>query len=201
MEVLAMSDVDTISEDDLVSGLRAATGLWWIFLVTGVIWLLISVLVLRFNETSVGTVGLILGIVFVGAAINEFVIFALLRSGWRWLNLALALMFTAGAVYCFASPQDAFWDLASVLGLLLILMGTFQIIGAVVSRNTNEVWWLGLIVGVIELMLGFWASQQFYPARAALILLWVGFFALFRGITEIVLAFRIRSAGKELAAA
>ena len=196
-----MSDVDTISEDDLVSGLRVATGLWWIFLVTGVIWLLISVLVLRFNETSVGTVGLILGIVFVGAAINEFVIFALLRSGWRWLNLALALMFTAGAVYCFASPQDAFWDLASVLGLLLILMGTFQIIGAVVSRDTNEVWWLGLIVGVIELMLGFWASQQFYPARAALILLWVGFFALFRGITEIVLAFRIRSAGKELAAA
>ena len=196
-----MSDVDTISEDDLVSGLRAAAGLWWIFLVTGVIWLLISVLVLRFNETSVGTVGLILGIVFVGAAINEFVIFALLRSGWRWLNLALALMFTAGAVYCFASPQDAFWDLASVLGLLLVLMGTFQIIGAVVSRDTNEVWWLGLIVGVIELMLGFWASQQFYPARAALILLWVGFFALFRGITEIVLAFRIRSAGRELAAA
>jgi len=201
MEVLAMSDVDTISEDDLVGGLRAATGLWWIFLVTGVIWLLISVLVLRFNETSVGTVGVILGIVFVGAAINEFVIFALMRNGWRWLNLILALMFTAGAVYCFASPKDAFWDLASVLGLLLVLMGSFQIIGAVVSRSTNEVWWLGLVVGVIELMLGFWASQQLYPARAALILLWVGFFALFRGITEIVLAFRIRSAGRELVSA
>lgn len=196
-----MSDVDTISEDDLVGGLRAAAGLWWIFLVTGVIWLLISVLVLRFNETSVGTVGVILGIVFIGAAINEFVIFALLRSGWRWLNLVLALMFTAGAVYCFASPQDAFWDLASVLGLLLILMGAFQIMGAVVSRDTNEVWWLGLVVGVIELLLGFWASQQYYPARAALILLWVGFFALFRGITEIALAFRIRSAGRELDAA
>lgn len=196
-----MSDVDTISEDDLVGGLRAAAGFWWIFLVTGVIWLLISVLVLRFNETSVGTVGVILGIVFIGAAINEFVIFALLRSGWRWLNLVLALMFTAGAVYCFASPQDAFWDLASVLGLLLILMGAFQIMGAVVSRDTNEVWWLGLVVGVIELLLGFWASQQYYPARAALILLWVGFFALFRGITEIALAFRIRSAGRELDAA
>jgi uncharacterized membrane protein HdeD (DUF308 family) len=49
-------------------------------------------------------------------------------------------------------------------------------------------------------LLGFWASQQYYPARAALILLWVGFFALFRGITEIVTAFQVRSAGRDLGA-
>lgn len=191
---------DDVTERDLEGGLQAVTGLWWIFLVTGIAWLVIALLVLRFNETSVDTVGLILGLVFLGAAINEFVLFAVIRGGWRVFHLVLALVFVAGGIYCFVSPQDAFWELASILGLLLILMGAFQIVVAVLSRSTNEVWWLGLIVGIIELLLGFWASQQYYPARAALILLWVGFFALFRGITEIVTAFQVRSVGKELAA-
>lgn len=45
---------------------------------------------------------------------------------------------------------------------------------------------------ILEILLGFWASQQMFPARAAL-LLWVGFFALFRGISEIAVAFELRS--------
>jgi uncharacterized membrane protein HdeD (DUF308 family) len=50
------------------------------------------------------------------------------------------------------------------------------------------------MAGILEILLGFWASQQMFPARAApLLLLWVGFFALFCGISEIVIAFEIRS--------
>jgi uncharacterized membrane protein HdeD (DUF308 family) len=48
-------------------------------------------------------------------------------------------------------------------------------------------------------LLGFWASQQLFPARAALILVWVGFLALFRGISEIALAFQIRRVRKVVA--
>src|SRR5204863_36187 len=81
-----------------------------------------------------------------------------------------------------ARPFDAFWSLASVLGLLLVFKGTLDIIGAVMTRDVNSTWWLGLVVGILELVLGFWASQQLFPARGALLLLWVGFFALFRGI-------------------
>ena len=189
-----------VTDEQIASGLKSITKLWWVFLITGIAWLLIAVLVLRFNETSVNTVGLILGFVFLGAAINEFVIFGVMRSGWRWLNLVLGAVFVVGSIYSFVSPQDAFWELASILGLLLVLMGAFQIMGAIISRAGNEVWWLGLVVGIIEVLLGFWASQQYYPARAALILLWVGFFALFRGITEIVTAFQVRSADRDLGA-
>jgi len=195
---MSIDATEEVEAEQIRDGLVQVAGLWWVFLVTGIAWLVISLLVLRFNETSVDTVGLILGLVFLGAAINEFVLFGLVRSGWRVFHLVLALVFVAGSIYCFVSPQDAFWELASVLGLLLILMGSFQIVAAILSRESSEVWWLGLVVGIIELLLGFWASQQFYPARAALILLWVGFFALFRGITEIVTAFSIRSAGRQL---
>jgi len=95
--------------------------------------------------------------------------------------------------WAFARPFNAFWSLASVLGLLLIFKGTLDIINAVVTKDVNSAWWLGLVVGILELILGFWASQQAFPARGALLLLWVGSFALFRGISEIVIAFEVRS--------
>jgi uncharacterized membrane protein HdeD (DUF308 family) len=51
-----------------------------------------------------------------------------------------------------------------------------------------------MLVGILEIFLGFWASQQRLPVQGALLLVWVGFFALFRGISEIVVAFQLRSA-------
>jgi uncharacterized membrane protein HdeD (DUF308 family) len=40
---------------------------------------------------------------------------------------------------------------------------------------------------------GFWAAQQYLSVQGALLLVWVGLFALFRGISEIVIAFEVRS--------
>src|SRR6516164_4502532 len=111
---------------------------------------------------------------------------------WRWAHILLGIFFIIGAIWAFARPFNAFWALASVLGLLLIFKGTLDIIGAVMTKDVNSAWWLGLVAGILELILGFWTSQQAFPARGALLLLWVGFFALFRGISEIVVAFEVR---------
>jgi uncharacterized membrane protein HdeD (DUF308 family) len=168
-------------------------GPWWLFLVTGIAWLIISVAVLRFTTTSIVTVGVLLGVLFLLAAFNEFMISAV-RHTWRWAHILLGILFVLGAIWAFARPVNAFWSIASVLGLLLIFKGTLDIIGAVMTKDVNSSWWLGLVVGILELVLGFWASQQLFPARGALLLLWVGFFALFRGISEIVIAFELRRA-------
>jgi len=179
-----------------IRGTRAAlwrlAGPWWLFLLTGIAWLIISWVVLRFTPASITTVGTLLGVLFLLAAVNEFVI-AAVRHSWRWAHILLGVLFVAGAIWAFARPFNAFWSLASVLGLLLIFKGTLDIIGAVVTKDVNSAWWLGLVAGILELVLGFWASQQAFPARGALLLLWVGFFALFRGISEIVIAFEVRS--------
>ena len=74
------------------------------------------------------------------------------------------------------------------------LQGALVLITSIESRIINSVWWLGLIAGILEIFIGFWASQQLVPARAALLIIWVGVLALFRGITEIVLAFELKSA-------
>ncbi len=183
---------------------REATGFarnWWLFLITGLAWLLVGVLVLRFNITSVATVGILLGVVFLGAAFNEFLASTTVSGGWKWVHVALGVLFVLGSLWGFFRPIETAFALASVLGFLLVLMGAMNIVGAVLSREANPLWWLGLTVGILEILLAMWVSQQYYGARIALILIWVGFMAIFRGITEIVMAFELHHAKKSLAAA
>jgi uncharacterized membrane protein HdeD (DUF308 family) len=95
-------------------------------------------------------------------------------------------------------PYNAFWSLASVIGLLLILEGSFVLITSIDSRGINSAWWLGMLAGILEILVGFWASQQALPARAALLIIWVELLAMFRGFTKTVLAFELKGAQHEL---
>ena len=69
----------------------------------------------------------------------------------------------------------------------------------------NPYWWLGLITGILLVLLAFWVSgsDRVYTLgrRTYLILFWVGFMALFRGFSQIFLAFTVRRAGDEAATA
>jgi len=107
--------------------------------------------------------------------------------------------------WAFFRPINTFFALVSVLGLVLLLQGAFDIVRGISSRGENPLWWLGLLAGVLLILLAFWVSGSDrvfqLQARAYLILFWVGLMALIRGITSIVFAFMIRHAGRSLTAA
>jgi uncharacterized membrane protein HdeD (DUF308 family) len=177
---------------------REAARLWWVFLVAGVLWLLVGWVVLRLDIGSVATVGVLIGFVFLGAAVNEFLVAGQVAGAWKLVHYVVAGMFVLGALWGFFRPIDTFFALASVLGLILVLQGAFDITRAVVSKPENDLWWLGLASGLLHILLAMWVSQRQYPiaASAGILLLWVGFMAVFRGLGQIGLAFAVRSAGK-----
>jgi len=78
-----------------------------------------------------------------------------------------------------------------VFSFFLIVAGTFDIIVAISTRREIEVWWLQLVSGIIELVLGFWAAG-YYGRSAVLLVAWVSVIAIIRGVRDIVLAFRVR---------
>ena len=179
---------------------REGARYWWVFLLSGIAWLLIAWLVLRMDITSIAAVGVLLGVVFLVASVNEVGLGSLMSGGWKILHYVMALIFFLGGLWSLVRPVDTFFALASVLGLILVFYGAFEIARAFSSKDVNPYWWIGLITGILLLLLAFWVSgsDRVYALaqRTYLILFWVGFFALFKGITQIVNAFGIRHAGK-----
>jgi len=82
---------------------------WWVFLITGTLWLILSMIIFRFDITSVKSIGIMAGIVFLFAAAAEFVMVAVVRSGWwKALNAILGVLLAAGGIFCFIRPGEAF---------------------------------------------------------------------------------------------
>ena len=184
--------------------LREGSRYWWVLLISGIAWLVIAWLVLRANITSLTTVGILLGILFIAAGISEVMFAGVVGGGWKVLHYAMGVIFLLGGLWAFIRPVNTFFALASVLGLILIFYGAFDIVRAVASREENRYWWVGLITGILLILLAFWVSssdREFNLAnRTFLILFWVGFMALIRGFEQIMLAVSIRHMGKELSA-
>ena len=172
---------------------REAGRWWWLPLTAGVAWFVIAWLVLRADMTSLVAVGVLVGIAFLLAAANEAALGPLVTGGWKVAHYVLAALFVLGAVWAFVRPIDTVFALASVLGLLLFLQGVFYIIRGVALRGVSPFWGLELVSGVLITALAIWVSvsDQVWDLRerVVFILLWVGLMAVFRGVSDIVLAF------------
>jgi uncharacterized membrane protein HdeD (DUF308 family) len=106
------------------------------------------------------------------------------------------VVFIAAGIVAFFRPQGTFVALAAIVAWVLLFKGIFDIVLAFVSHPAH-LWWVGLVVGVIEILLAFWAAGYF-RGSAIILVAWVAAMTLLRGITEIVMAFRLRKLKRAL---
>jgi uncharacterized membrane protein HdeD (DUF308 family) len=165
--------------------------LWWIWLVTGIAWIVIALVILQFDRASITTVGVLIGLMFLFSGFEQFVVASVAES-MRWLWIVFGVLFVIAGVIALISPENTFAALADILGFLFLLVGVFWIIQAFVDRGVNDLWWLGLISGIALVILAFWTSGQFFIERAYTLLVFAGIWALFQGMTDFVRAFAIR---------
>src|SRR5690348_3479337 len=90
---------------------------WWLWLITGIAWLAAALVVLQFDQASVTTIGILVGIMFMFAGTEQLVL-AFTADSLRWLwGIFGGLMLIAGII-CFINPKATFAGLADVLGFL-----------------------------------------------------------------------------------
>ena len=196
-EHAATRQVATPSIHALRDSVRAATGYWWVLLVAGIAWVAVALVILQFDQASVTTVGILVGLMFLTLGIENIALSTLdVPARWAWA--LFGGLFLVSAVVCFANPEDTFAGIADILGFLFLIVGVWWMIRAFLERALNPLWWLGLISGILMTALAFWTSGQFFIHNAYLLLVLAGIWALMQGVTNIVRAFQIRALREEL---
>lgn len=164
---------------------------WWLWIVFGIGWTVIALVILQFDSASIGTVGIIIGLMFIAAGMQNFVL-AAVADQLRWLWGIFGVLFLIAGVIALIKPGQTFAAFADVLGFLFLIVGIFWTIEAFATKEENPAWWLGLTAGILMIVMAFWTSGQLLIEKAYVLLVFAGAWALMHGIVDIVRAFQLR---------
>jgi uncharacterized membrane protein HdeD (DUF308 family) len=186
-----------LEEREVVEG---AADRWWLFLLTGIAWLVVSLMVFQWDYTTVYAVSYLFGIVALFAGVNELLQVTVSTSGWKVAHVILGVLFVLAGLWAVVHPRNAFTTLAGLIGFFFLFKGIFDITAAFITKGTYELWWLQLIVGIVQVLLAFWVAGSFQD-KVILLVAYTGIIALSRGITELFLAFKLRGLMRRVAVA
>jgi uncharacterized membrane protein HdeD (DUF308 family) len=167
---------------------------WWIFLLTGIAWLVFALLVFQWDYTTVYAISYLFGVVALFAGVDEFLAIAVSTTGWKIAHALLGILFCIGGIWALVHPHTAFETLAALIGFFYLFKGIFDVTVAFVTRGFFALWWLQLTAGIVEIVIGFWVAGSFRK-ETILLVVSVGVIALIRGFTELFLAFKLLSGG------
>ena len=117
---------------------------WWLFLLTGILWFLVAIVILRFDYTSVSAISILFGIVAIFAGVNEFIMLGASGGWWKLLHGLLGVLFIGVGIVAFVHPGDTFAALAAVMSFFLIFKGFFDIVVSIATKDEIHVWWVQL---------------------------------------------------------
>ena len=191
------SEVSDLAPEER-EALGAMSSMWWLWLLLGIGWMIVSLIILETDETSVKTVGVIIGIMFLVAGFQELLL-ATVAEGWRWLWIVFGVILILCGIAAFVEPEGTFGAFADMLGFIFLLVGAMWIVEAFAQKDLNPLWWLSLVAGLMMVILAFWAAGQFFITKAYTLLVFAGIWAMLKGITDIFKAFQIKRVGKLVA--
>jgi uncharacterized membrane protein HdeD (DUF308 family) len=177
---------------DVVRGLTSS---WWLFLLIGILWILFGMFVLSYNVGSLLALAVFAGVTFVMTGITQALAASRVDS-WRWLYLVGGAMSIIAGIIAFIWPGSTLLVLSGILAWFLVFKGIVDTVGALASIG-RPWWWVTLILGIVELLLGIWAAG--YPGRSLFVFVnLVGIYAIFYGFTELFAAFDLRGLDRRL---
>jgi uncharacterized membrane protein HdeD (DUF308 family) len=177
---------------DAIRGLASS---WWLFLILGILWILFGMFVLSYNVGSLLALAVFAGVTFVMTGITQ-VLAAGRADSWKWLYLIGGALSIIAGILAFVWPGATLLVLSVLLAWFLVFKGIMDAVGALASIG-RPWWWVALILGIVELLLGIWAAG--YPGRSLFVFVnLVGIYAVFYGFTELFAAFDLRGLDRRL---
>lgn len=164
-------------------------------LALGLLWVGYGMFVLSFRVGSLAAVAALAGASLLFGGISQLVIAARV-SHWRWLSIVSGILAVAGGIVAFVWPGATLFVLSVLVAWYLVGFGVIHLVGALAGPKVPW-WWTQLLLGIGELVLGIWAARSWDQSLVTLVIL-VGTWAVFYGVSEIVAAFSLRAAVKRV---
>src|SRR4029453_17937524 len=131
---------------------------WWLFLLTGITWLIVALIIFQWNYTTVYAVSFLFGFIAIFAGVNEFVSLGVSSAGWKIVHVILGVLFVLAGIWALVHPHNAFATIAALMAFFLLFKGIFDLTVSFMARSYFGLWWLQLTVGILEIFLAFWVA-------------------------------------------
>jgi uncharacterized membrane protein HdeD (DUF308 family) len=177
--------------------IKQLASFWWLWLVFGILWIIVALVVLQFSESSFALIGVMIGAMFIGAGV-QYMALSTLAPKWRWVWALLGALLIIWGVVAIFNPVQTFNEFADILGFIFLLVAFIWFVQAFSERDHNDLWWLGLVSGTLMLVIAFIAAGSDVNVKANLLVLFVGLWALMSGIVDLVRAFQLHHVGEKL---
>jgi len=162
---------------------------WWKLALNGLLLIVAGVLIFSI-QWSVSSLATFLGALFIAEGV-----FMALTTGFddrvRRVNVISGLLSIVVGVAIIVWPGPGILAVAIFLGAWLVVVGTLTISGSFATRHLMSDWWMLLVTGVLEVVLGVLALAQPGATLAAIIIVG-GIWAVVVGVMRIVLSFEVK---------
>jgi uncharacterized membrane protein HdeD (DUF308 family) len=179
---------DTVRDE-----VREVSGVWWWFLILGILWTALGMFVLSYRVGSLAVVVAFIGVAFLYGGIAQLVVASQIHS-WRWLFIVAGIAGVAAGILAFVWPGATLYVMSILVAWYLVVFGVVHLVTALAGPKLPW-WWTRLLLGIAELVLGVWAVHSWQRSLITLVTL-VGVWAIFHGVNEIFAAFAVRGAGR-----
>jgi uncharacterized membrane protein HdeD (DUF308 family) len=166
----------------LRGGMRDLSGIWWWFLLLGILWTLFGMFVLSYRVGSLTAVAVLVGAAFLFGGVTQLALASSVSGGWRWLLIIVGILALIAGIMTFVWPTVTLYIVSIFVAWYLIVFGVMHFVTALAGPKASW-WWTQLLLGVAEFVLGAWAVRSWERSVLTLVTL-VGVWAIFHGVTR-----------------
>ena len=166
-----------------------ASRAWWTILLMGIVSVIAGVIILSINWT-VGDLALFVGAYLIFRGIVQ-ILNGPLGGAMSPYYLVTGTLSVIAGIIVMAWPGPSLLFIAIFIGVAIVFYGIMSIAGAIANRELAHYWWIVLVLGILEVLLGLWLLRRPGLTLAVAITV-IGFWALFVGVMQIVVSFEIR---------